>query len=82
MKRRKMSCKYSSALMFRVALAGLKGDKTIAELRQILGIALPMKTFDDDFKKNVVRLVLEERMTIAQVSEDLGCSNGKFFQFI
>jgi len=31
-----------------------------------------MKTFDDDFKKNAVRLVLEERMTIAQVSEDLG----------
>ena len=31
-----------------------------------------MKTFEDDFKKNAVKLVLEEKMTIAQVSEDLG----------
>ncbi len=34
MKRRKMSSKYSSALKFRVALAALKGDKTVAELCQ------------------------------------------------
>ena len=31
-----------------------------------------MKTFDDDFKKNAIKLVLEEKMTIAQVSQDLG----------
>jgi len=39
MKRRKMSSKYSPALKFRVALAALKGDKTIAELCQEFGVA-------------------------------------------
>lgn len=39
MKRRKMSSKYSSALKFRVALAALKGDKTIAELCQEFRVA-------------------------------------------
>jgi transposase-like protein len=34
MGRRKMSSKYSSALKFRVALAALRGDKTVAELCQ------------------------------------------------
>ncbi|WP_316357028.1 transposase [Candidatus Neptunichlamydia sp. REUL1] len=39
MKRRKMSSKYSPALKFRVALAALKGNKTIAELCQEFGVA-------------------------------------------
>lgn len=34
MGRRKMSSKYSSAFKFRVALAALKGDRTVAELSQ------------------------------------------------
>lgn len=34
MRRRKMSSKYSPAFKFRVAIAALKGDKTIAELCQ------------------------------------------------
>ena len=31
-----------------------------------------MKKFDDEFKENAVKLVLEEKMTIAKASEDLG----------
>lgn len=34
MGRRKLSSKYSSAFKFRVALAALRGDKTVAELCQ------------------------------------------------
>lgn len=34
MARRKMSSKYSSAFRFRVAIAAMKGDKTVAELCQ------------------------------------------------
>ena len=31
-----------------------------------------MKKFDTDFKKNAVKLVVEEKIPIAQVSRDLG----------
>lgn len=31
-----------------------------------------MKKFDADFKKNAVKLVIEEKLTIKQVSQDLG----------
>lgn len=34
MRQRKMSSKYSSAFKFRVAIAALRGDKTVAELCQ------------------------------------------------
>tara|TARA_A100001015_G_C14858664_1_gene659440 strand:+ start:34 stop:324 length:291 start_codon:yes stop_codon:yes gene_type:complete len=31
-----------------------------------------MKKFDADFKKNAVKLVIEEKLSIKQVSQDLG----------